>query len=354
MMKKTLTLALIAGAAACGSDEPGRIARNDQPLDVVVSAALEAPTAQSFPATVVSERTAEIATRMSGRVDRMHVDVGASVKEGDPLVSLASRDIDARVEAAEAALVLAERSYRRLERLAADGAASQHELDQAKAAFDAASAAAADATAQRAYATVRAPFAGVIVSRSVDPGDLATPGAPLLTLVEPGALKVVADLPAERYGILTAGARVLVELPGHATAIPALVSRTVPALGGSSRTFRVEAGLEAEVEALPGAYARIRVPGRGTGSVWVPRDAIVERGQLRGVVTLAGDTLRLRWIRLGQVQGDAVELLSGPPAPFSVVRRPAPGLMDGATVGRVTNEPWAGPARATAGEEVAQ
>jgi RND family efflux transporter MFP subunit len=310
----------------------------DDPVDVIVSAARRAPVVESFPAAVQSERTAEIATRMSGNVERVLVDVGSSVRAGQTLLVLDAADVVARVASARAGAELAEHSHRRMAALAADGAASQHELDQATAALGTARAMLAEAEAQQAYAVVKAPFAGVITHRAVDPGDLAGPGRPLVTLVAPGALKVVANLPAHRAGDIHVGDEVRVRLPDGGT-LDAIVTRSVPALGAGSRTFRVEAALDgAPAGLVPGAYVRMEIRRAGAGPRWLPSDAVVRRGQLTGVYALEGEELRLRWVRLGQERDGAVELLAGPAGDLTVVRRPAADLFDGRSVSAARTE----------------
>lgn len=341
-MKRLVLLTTALALGACAAEEPGRLPRGGDPVDVTVSAVQRAPAVESFPASVTSERTAEIATRMSGTVERVLVDVGSRVRKGDALVALDATDIAARVSAARAQEELARTSHRRVENLARDGAASQHELDQATAGLTAAQAMLAEAEAQQAYAVVRAPFDGIVTLRNVDAGDLALPGHPLFTVVAPGALKVVADLPAHRSGSLQAGDVVMVRVEGSDTPIPARVSRVVAALGGSARTFRVEAALD-EVPAgvVPGAYARVEVVLGGEGPRWIPADAVVDRGQLTGVFSVESDTLRLRWVRLGQRRGGGVELLAGPGGDLTVVRRPTADLFDGRAVASLSDEPWA-------------
>lgn len=337
-MKRAIWLTVALAGAACSSDEPGRLPLGDAPAEVTVSAAQRAPAVESFPAAIVSERTAEIATRMSGRVERVLVEVGATVRAGQTLVVLDASDVMARVDAARAGAELAERSHRRVASLAVDGAASEHELDQVTAALAAARAMLAEAEAQEAYAVVKAPFAGLITHRTIDAGDLAGPGQPLLTLVAPGALKVVADIPAHRAGQIRVGDRVRIQLP-DATVLDASITRSVAALGQGSRTFRVEATLaDAPANVMPGLYARLEVRREGEGPRWLPTDAIVVRGQLRGVYTVEADTLRLRWVRLGQERDGAVELLAGPVGELIVVRRPAADLFDGQAVSASRSE----------------
>lgn len=354
-MKHLTLLTVAVTLAACSSNEPGRLPRSEQPAEVTVSVARRAPAVESYPAVVASDRTAEIATRMSGTVEHVPVDVGSRVRKGDALVSLDATDVRARVAAARAQENLAERSYRRIDNLHADGAASQQELDQTRAALEGARAQRVEAEAQEAYAVVRAPFDGVISQRNVDPGDLAAPGRPLLTLVGSHGLKVVAKLPARRAGTLAVGDTVGVRMDGNALA--ARIARVVPALGQGSRTFQVEATLDEVARGvIPGSYARLEVRHGTEGPRWVPSDAIVRRGQLTGVFALEADTLRLRWVRLGQTRGDAVELLAGPTGDLTVVRRPGPELTDGRPVSQVHAEAWTSPGvtegvRTNTGEE---
>ena len=91
---------------------------------------------------------------------------------------------------------------------------------------------------------------------------------------------------------------------------------------------------------MPGSYARLEVRRRGQGPRWIPSDAVVSRGQLTGVYTVESDTLRLRWVRLGQERDGAVELLAGPGGEVSVVRRPAADLFDGRVVSSMRDEPF--------------
>jgi RND family efflux transporter MFP subunit len=350
-MKRFTLLAFTLVGAACSSDDPGRLPISDGPLTVTVSAEQRAPSVETYAATIHSERTAQIATRLSGTVIDVPVDVGSRVRAGQILVTLDAADVSARVASVRAQLDLAERSLERMVSLAGDGAASQQELDQARATAQAARAGMREAQAQEAYAVVRAPFDGVVTSRSADPGDLAVPGGALLTVIAPEALKVVAELPAQRSGGLAPGDIVGVRVTGREGTWPARISRVVPQLESGSRTFRVEAApLEEWVDVVPGAYARIVIAEDGAGPRWLPSDAIVERGQLRGVYALDGDTLRLRWVRLGQHRDGAVQLLAGPTHELTVVRDPSVELHDGRTVTGTRHAAWVVPGASTSEE----
>lgn len=350
-MKRLSLLAVAVIGTACSSDDPGRLPLSDEPLTVTVSAEQRAPSVETYAATIHSERSADIATRLSGTVIDVPVDVGSRVRAGQVLVTVDAADVSARVASVRAQLDLAERSLERMVSLAGDGAASQQELDRARSAAEAARAGLREAQAQEAYAVVRAPFDGVVTSRAADPGDLAVPGGALLTVIAPNALKIVAELPAHRSGGLAPGDTVGVRVNGLDGIWPARISRVVPQLEAGSRTFRVEATpLDEWVDVVPGAYARIVIAEDGVGPRWLPTDAIVERGQLRGVYALDGDTLRLRWVRLGQTRDGAVQLLAGPQDELTVVREPSVELFDGRGVTGTRHASWVVPG-ASASEE---
>lgn len=334
---------LLAAAAGCDRHEPGRLDAPADPVEVVVSEVGTAARTVAFPAQVVSEREIEVATRASGLVRRVAVDLGAAVRPGQLLVELESEDVGAGVDAAGAAVTQAARYHERIAALEADGAATPQELDDAEAGLARARAELKRARGQMAYVRLVAPIAGVVTDRRVDPGDLVMPGQPAIVLVGTGGLEVRADLPAEHAGIVHPGSEVTVVVPESGARVPARVTRVVPVLDGGSRRFRVEAAFdppEAGGRLMPGSFARLEVERAGESTRWVPEDALVRRGQLTGVYVVEADTLRLRWVRTGERRPDAVEILAGLPAGSRLVRRPDPALEDGTPVRAVESETW--------------
>lgn len=341
-MKRFAQSSVVAGGlmllAACHAPETPRERPVLDPVAVEVSGAVTAADAGLEAARVVPVQEAEVATRTAGVVARMAVQVGDRVPAGALLARLDAADVDARIAGAEAREALAARTFTRIENLARDGAASQQELDEARAALAAARAGVEEAGAQGTYVEIRAPFAGVVTARMADAGDLASPGRPLLRLAG-DAVKVVAELPASRVGGVEVGDRVT--LSTDSDVLDGVVRRVVPALDGASRRFTVEIEPASREGLMAGAFVRLGLEGGGGPTRWIPEDALVRNGQLTGVFAVEGDTLRLRWVRLGSSRGDAAELLSGPPGELTVVRTPSGQLRDGQPVERATPLPWA-------------
>jgi len=332
---------LLASVSACARDEPGEVKALESAGTVSVSAAHQLEGASQIPARVVARETANLATRTSGTIDAVLVGIGSPVRQGQVLVRLEASGVESAVARAEAQAEVARRTFDRLSNLERDGAATRQELDQAEAALRTAEAMRDEAYAAREYVTLRAPFDGTVSARFVDPGELASPGQPVLVISGAGGVKLEADVPAAMAEAMADGERVTVVDPQSGRRWPATVRRVVPVIDLASHRFRVEAMFDSS-ENLPvaGSYVRLEIAGRGEASAWVPSDAIVRRGQLSGVYVVTGDAVRLRWIRTGRRTADAVEVLAGLAEGSLVVRHPDPGLVDGAAVDGTSEVEW--------------
>lgn len=316
-----LPLAVSAGEASRTAGGPARVR--------LVS--LAGPTGGAFaPATVRALRRATLSTRLAAQVRAVHVAEGQRVAAGQLLVSLADADVRGGLAAAEAALAAAAAHERRIRDLAAVRAATPAELEQAGAQRAQAEAAVAAARASLAYSEIRAPFDGTVQARRVDPGDLVGPGQPIAELESDG-LELAASLSAAEARDLAVGAKLrFVAGAGRGTAVV-----TALASGGDPVSHR--RGLRARVETVEGelrsgAFARLELPSAGAaGGVWVPRSALVERGDLRGVFVAAGDRAELRWLSLGDPAGDLVEVRAGLRPSDRIVDEPG-ALRDGQPV----------------------
>lgn len=358
--RRPIAAVLVAAAAlasgACDRGEPGAAAEADEPVTVEVSAVVRAAGVETHPATVASTDEAELATRVSGTVRRVRVKVGSRVEAGDTLVELDAEDVEARVAEAEAAVEAARSRHERIRALQRDGAATEQELDDVEEALRRAEAGLREARAQRGYVVLRAPFAGTVVRRDADPGDLAVPGRPILALVRPGSVEIEADLPAAVAARVVEGDRLDVRVPETGAAVAVRVERISPARDPASRRVRVElapsGGEGDEAPLSPGAFVRLERVDPAAPTVWIPADAVVRRGQLAGVFTVRDGAVDLRWVRIGTERGPAVEVLAGLEAGDRVVRRPAPDLADGTPVESVRGEDWSPGLRAPDGDVV--
>ena len=311
--------------------------------------------------TVRARAVATISAKWMGHVREVKAQAGDRVRTGQLLVTLDARDLDvaaarakagreeaaggvpeaeSAVAAADANLQLAQATFRRMSDLYAKQSISNQEFDEASARLKAAQAAHAMAKAKRAqldsriaaaeqevraaevarsYAEVMAPFSGVVTARTVEPGTLAAPGTPLLT-IEGEGYRLEASV--EESQAVRVGQSVSVTLDGIARTIAARVSEISPSVDAASRAYIAKIDLPADTGIRSGMFGRAAFE-RGTRSVLtVPAAAVVTRGQLQSVSVVEGGAARSRIVTLGARRQDAVEVLSGLTAGEKIEVRP--------------------------------
>jgi RND family efflux transporter MFP subunit len=304
----------------------------------------------------------------------VRVQPGDRVREGDVLVTLDARDLEANYKRAEAGreeargaqieadqalaaakaqLDLANATFARMQELSDKKSISNQEYDEATARHKSAEAAYKMAAAKgaqvrariaqaeqevqsagimRGYAEIRAPFAGVVTARTVEPGSMATPGAPLLTVEREGAYRLEAAVEESRVKSIHAGQPVAVSLEALDRTIDARVSEIVPAVDAASRAYAVKIDLPGIAELRSGMFGRALFSSGTRTVLAVPAATVTERGQLQSVMVADGGYAHTRIVTVGQKSGDKVEVLSGLSAGEKAICPAPPGLADGARV----------------------
>jgi RND family efflux transporter MFP subunit len=279
---------------------------------------------------VQSELRTTISARLVANIVELKVRAGDHVAAGDTLVRLDDRDVRARVEqareslrAAEAVYGLAKIEVDRLTPMVEQKVASSYELDQWKSKSDAAGAdvlraqqAIKEAEVALSDTRILAPFNGLVIDRQAEPGDLAAPGRPLLSLYDPGNLRLEASLRESYIGHLRLGQEIPVTIDALREERMGRVEEIVPAADPASRTFLVKLHLANAAGLYPGMFARMRVPLEEQEQLVIPAGAVDEVGQLDMVTVVPAETApdarpERRSIRLGHRFGDRVEVLAG-------------------------------------------
>ena len=340
---------LVAGAIGCGGHGESRHAAEQRtPLEVEVAEVTTQDWSDGVQITagVQPLYRAMPSTVLMGRVDSIERKEGEAVRKGEVLARVDSRDVSARVAQAEAAVAAAramEHNARlmleRMERLHARQAATQKDLDDATAGYEAALAnlRAAEEGVKAAevyltYSEIKAPFDGVVAERMVEVGDMAAPGRPLFVIEDTSKVKIEGQVPESVASELVVGDRVVVQIGDRWD--QAELSELLPTADPRSRTFTVRALLDnPERQLRSGMFARLTLGGEPRAVVTAPETAIVRRGPLTGLFIVDDDsTARLRWVTLGRVQDDHVEILTGLQVGERVVLSPPSALEDGRPV----------------------
>lgn len=279
---------------------------------------------------IESEDFARLSTRNMGYVSRVYVKVGDQVRKGQLLIDINSDEIDARkaqaaagLSQAEAQLAVAKKDFDRYQKLFQEKSASQKELDDitlnykiAQGNYERAKQMENEINAVMAYSHIRAPFSGVITSKSVKMGDMAMPGQPLLSLEAPGAFVATALVPETSIEFVKKGQPVKVYLKSSREPIHGVVGEVSTSSQNSGGQYLVKINLpgSSKEKLFSGMYVSTVFPvaGKSSKSLYVDKEALVHRGELDGIYTISeSGTAILRWLKLGQEIGDQVEVLSG-------------------------------------------
>jgi len=316
-----------------------------------------------LPAEIWPYLSVSLHAKVQGYVERVLVDRGSVVKEGELLINLTAPEMDAeiaeaesKVQAAEADRLQAEAqlaavqsTYERTQEAAkTPGAVAGNDLVLAQKQVQAAQAlvksrerasgAAQSATnalkVMLAYLKITAPFDGVVTDRLVHPGALVGPSSDpaLLVIQQVSRLRVVVPVPEEDVGGIVRGASVEFSVPAypHRT-YSGKIARIPEALDQKTRTMPVELDVVNHDGTLaPGMYPSVKWPVRGqSAELWVPRTSVVTTTERTFVIRdRAG---RAEWVDVKKevTEGDLVEVLGNLKAGDMVVRRANDEMREG-------------------------
>ena len=331
-------LLVVVMSAACGQKiEPGTTGQGDQTsvkAEVAAAQITEQPFMYEAVGTVTARTASTISSKLMGTVRAVHVTEGDLVKNGDLLVTLDRRQVEARLQEAQANAEVAAKEYRRYQQLLSTQSVTQQEFDRAEARHRQAQAAVAAATVSLKDANVRAPYDGRVVAKMINPGDLASPGTPFLTIEQEGLFCTDLVLPERHIQAVKIGLEVQVVVPALSSEmITGEVGRIIPSADARSRSFQVKVGMPEGLDLKSGMFARAFIPLGGTGIMLIPRSAVVAQGQLQGVY-IVDDTMtaRFRLVRIGKSIGDQVEVVSGLKAGWKYIVKVPPKLKDGVKI----------------------
>lgn len=285
----------------------------------------EAPLERLLDGTVEAVNQATMSAQTSGRVAEVFYDVDDYVEAGSPIVRFSDVEQQSALQQANAALAeaiarsnQAAEDFARVSGLLESGSASQREYDQALAARDAATARVAAARSavesakqQVEYTLVRAPYAGIVTERLVEPGEAVGVGQPLMSGLSLETLRVVVDLPQEVAASVREHKKALV-LTDEGR-IEATNITIFPYAHSASNTFRVRLELpQGQFSLYPGMFVKVAFVVGESQRLLVPTEALLRRSEVTGVYVVDDeDKVRMRQVRIGRQFGERTEVLAG-------------------------------------------
>jgi RND family efflux transporter MFP subunit len=275
---------------------------------------------------------ATISPKVSGRIEKLLVVPGQTVKLGDWLAQVDASDLQARLDQAQAVRTQSEADLQRVSALFKDGTVSRAEFDRAEMQARVARGSVKELETMIGFARVTAPFNGVITRKLADVGDLAAPGTPMLEMEDPATVRLEVEVPEALISRVKMGDRLATRISSVPAAIEGAVTELEPVADAASRTFRVKIDLAASPELRSGLFGRAIIPIGETTMLRVPASALVVRGQMEILFVVANQKAQLRLVKTGKHFGSEVEIISGLTDGETVVTSGAASLVDGQPV----------------------
>lgn len=344
-------LAGLAGLMACGSgngQDAGPAAGSptgaQREIPVEIAVAELGTAARTVTATGIVEpiRTVTINSQLAGAVRSVAAEEGDAVRAGAPLARIDSRELEAQLRSARATLEVAQRAAERAEALRRQEIITVAEYERDQAAHAAARATYEQLQTRIGYASVRAPIAGVVLSKSVEMGDIVANQTVLFTIGDVSALVVRLPISELDVTALDEGDDVALAMdavPGRA--LPGRIRRIFPSGDPTTRLVPVEVVLTGESarEARPGFLARVEFQlDPRSGVLLVPAGALVDDAGGSAAFVISDGRANRRPVKRGGIFQGRVEITDGLAAGDTVAVAGITTLRDGAAI-RIVQAP---------------
>ena len=297
-----------------------------RPIAVHTAKVLQEPmeNSRNYLGTVKAWNTARISSRISARVITVAHYEGDTVKQGDLLVQLDDKDLQAQIKVIDAQIAAMQSTIESLEtnkkfwedenrrdsKLAEEkvistvAAATTHNRMSdavskylaARANLESLRSSRVNITVKQSYTKLTAPFDGQITVRNVDPGDLAAPGQPLVVLEDRSAVKIEFSAPQPDVKFLKTGMPVYADVGGKTNRL--MISRIYPAFN-QNRMVTVEIKTKADESLKSGAFIPLKAVWlRHENAITIPNESIMQQDDGKFAVFEVNDsTLKLRPIK---------------------------------------------------------
>jgi RND family efflux transporter MFP subunit len=307
-----------------------------------------------LPGRIEAQARAPIYARVSGYLKSWRVDIGARVKAGQLLAEIETPEIDqqllqaqAELATARANLSLATSTAKRWQALLATDAVSRQEADEKagdltakQSGVNALQANVERIQAQKRFARLEAPFAGVVIARNTDVGALVNagsgPGSELFVVADTSKLRLYINVPQVYTSAVRPGstARLTVpEAPGKV--FTATVQSMSQAIASGSGSMLVQLSADnAQGALLPGGFAQVSLAlPNPVGTLSIPPGALVfNQAGLRVATVGPGDKVVMKTVTIARDQGAAIDIASGLLPDDRVIENPPDGVADGDVV----------------------
>jgi membrane fusion protein, multidrug efflux system len=256
----------------------------------------------------------DVSTELGGTVQEVGFEKGRRVEQGQVLARIGTDLLQAALEEADAELVAAEANFNKTKELFDRQAVPRQDLVSATSTYKRAEARVTAARLRVDRSILKAPVAGIAVTREVEPGEVVTPGSLVTIIHQVSRLKAAAGIPENDISYFKVGGRAKLEIDAYpGRDFQGRIYFLGSAATEQNRSFPVEIEVDNRSgELRPGMIVRVALVRRVfDDAIVVPRDAVLERDQGNVVFVLDGERARQRAVTTGPSESGRIVILDG-------------------------------------------
>lgn len=288
------------------------------PVNVTVVSVIAQPhLADTFnlPAVIEPNRIVIVSAEVEGRIDRIPLKEGDSVKSGDLLIRINADLIRPLFEIAQEQVKRDQIEFERMDNLVKDNATPQRDLDDASTKLTISKANFDEVSARLERTSIYSPTAGQLNDIIVEEGEYVQVGTPVAEVVDNDTVKVVVDMPERDISFFSVGqkAEVFVNVKGHDTSMTGKISFISELADLQTRSTRMEISLDNKKRLLrSGKIVLVRLTRQIIkDAIMIPLLAVIPMEDSKAVYVVNSEEAQRRQVELGVIKGDHVHIKSG-------------------------------------------
>ncbi len=262
--------------------------------------------------TILAAEETELHPEASGRVVRLNLPEGRSVRKGELLLKIFDEDLKSQLRKLETQIKQAEITEQRLADLLKVKGVSQQEYDLAVLQTQTLRSEMELTKINIDKTELRAPYDGIIGLRNISPGAYVTPATAVTVLRSTSALKLDFSVPEKYSRLLRKGQTVTFKVEGSAADYTAVVQATEQSIQADSRNLRVRALVRNGKGLLPGAFAEVNLAlGEKQQALLIPNQAVIPQARDKKVIVSKGGKAQFVTVKTGIRQAGMIEITEG-------------------------------------------
>jgi len=261
---------------------------------------------------ILAAEETELHPESSGRVVRLNLPEGRSVRKGELLLKIFDEDLKSQMRKLETQIKQAEITEQRLADLLKVKGVSQQEYDLAVLQTQTLRSEVELTKINIDKTELRAPYDGVIGLRNISPGAYVTPATAVTVLRSATALKLDFSVPGKYSQLLRNGQTVTFKVEGSAADYTAVVQATEQSIQADSRNLRVRALVRNGKGLLPGSFAEVNLAlGKKQEALLIPNQAVIPQARDKKVIVSKGGKAQFVTVKTGVRQAGMIEITEG-------------------------------------------